>query len=212
MAHALANAPPVSETALFIVKPMQLGAILAVMDIEAEISFPTPWPAQAYEYELQRNPNSYFVIACLAPCAACAATARRVSFWQRLIGRRDVRSAIRTATKNSRPKQPFSASHRIHRGAIFFTPAWRSKACADQHLDRRSGPGFGRRNGPAFGAPRPRKTMPAPLASIRRPAHRFPPRQGAERGRFRPGDLKAGERLVRLAANASTTRGLPPSR
>ncbi len=90
MARASANAPPVSETASFSVEPMRLGDIPAVMDIE-RVSFPSPWPAQAYEYELQRNPNSYFIVACLAPSAAGPAASRRVSFWQRLLGTRETR-------------------------------------------------------------------------------------------------------------------------
>jgi len=48
--------------ARFVVRPMTLADIPAVMAVEAE-SFPLPWPERAYRYELSDNPNAHCVVA-----------------------------------------------------------------------------------------------------------------------------------------------------
>lgn len=49
--------------ARFVVRPMTLADIPAVMAVEAE-SFPLPWPERAYRYEISDNPNAHCVVAC----------------------------------------------------------------------------------------------------------------------------------------------------
>ncbi len=44
------------------VSRMALVDISAVMEIE-RLAFPRPWPEKAYRYELNENPNAYFVVA-----------------------------------------------------------------------------------------------------------------------------------------------------
>ncbi len=47
---------------------MSLDDIPAVMKIE-RLAFPRPWPEKAYRYELNENPNAYFVVARLSDLA-----------------------------------------------------------------------------------------------------------------------------------------------
>jgi len=46
----------------YIVEPMKLRDIKEVMEIE-RVSFPSPWPANAYRHELQRNSLSHYFVA-----------------------------------------------------------------------------------------------------------------------------------------------------
>ncbi|TEU22183.1 MAG: ribosomal-protein-alanine N-acetyltransferase [Anaerolineales bacterium] len=46
----------------YVIEPMQLRDVAEVMEIE-RLSFPTPWSARAYRYELQENNLSHYLIA-----------------------------------------------------------------------------------------------------------------------------------------------------
>jgi ribosomal-protein-alanine N-acetyltransferase len=46
----------------YVIEPMQLRDVAKVMEIE-RLSFPTPWSARAYHYELQENNLSHYLIA-----------------------------------------------------------------------------------------------------------------------------------------------------
>jgi ribosomal-protein-alanine N-acetyltransferase len=46
----------------YVVKPMQLRDVAEVMEIE-RLSFPSPWSARAYRYELQENNLSHYLVA-----------------------------------------------------------------------------------------------------------------------------------------------------
>jgi ribosomal-protein-alanine N-acetyltransferase len=46
----------------YVIEPMQLPDVAEVMDIE-RLSFPSPWSARAYRYELQENNLSYYLVA-----------------------------------------------------------------------------------------------------------------------------------------------------
>jgi ribosomal-protein-alanine N-acetyltransferase len=63
----------------YVIEPMQLRDVAEVMEIE-RLSFPTPWSARAYRYELQENNLSHYLVArprkSLAP--------KEPGFWARL--------------------------------------------------------------------------------------------------------------------------------
>jgi ribosomal-protein-alanine N-acetyltransferase len=46
----------------YVIEPMQLRDVAEVMEIE-RLSFPTPWSARAYRYELQENNLSHYLVA-----------------------------------------------------------------------------------------------------------------------------------------------------
>ena len=46
----------------YVIEPMQLLDVAEVMEIE-RLSFPTPWSARAYRYELQENNLSHYLVA-----------------------------------------------------------------------------------------------------------------------------------------------------
>ncbi|MFB0534808.1 MAG: ribosomal protein S18-alanine N-acetyltransferase [Anaerolineae bacterium] len=46
----------------YVIEPMQLRDVAEVMEIE-RISFPSPWSARAYRYELQENNLSHYLVA-----------------------------------------------------------------------------------------------------------------------------------------------------
>jgi ribosomal-protein-alanine N-acetyltransferase len=46
----------------YVIEPMQLRDVAEVMEIE-QLSFPSPWSARAYRYELQENNLSHYLIA-----------------------------------------------------------------------------------------------------------------------------------------------------
>jgi ribosomal-protein-alanine N-acetyltransferase len=46
----------------YVIEPMQLGDVAEVMEVE-RLSFPSPWSARAYRYELQENNLSHYLIA-----------------------------------------------------------------------------------------------------------------------------------------------------
>ena len=46
----------------YLVRPMKPSDIEKVMEIE-QASFPTPWPASAYRYELRRNDMAHYLVA-----------------------------------------------------------------------------------------------------------------------------------------------------
>lgn len=46
----------------YVIEPMQLRDVAEVMEIE-RVSFPSPWSARAYRYELQENNLSHYLIA-----------------------------------------------------------------------------------------------------------------------------------------------------
>lgn len=56
------DAPAELNATAFQIAPMTLADIPAVMDIE-RVSFPLPWPEQAYRYELLQNANAHFIVA-----------------------------------------------------------------------------------------------------------------------------------------------------
>jgi len=45
----------------YVIEPMQLRDVAEVMEIE-QISFPSPWSARAYRYELQENNLSHYLV------------------------------------------------------------------------------------------------------------------------------------------------------
>ena len=45
----------------YLIEPMQLRDVAEVMEIE-RLSFPSPWSARAYRYELQQNNLSYYLV------------------------------------------------------------------------------------------------------------------------------------------------------
>jgi len=51
-----------AEDLPYFVRPMVLSDIEKVMEIE-QASFPTPWPASAYRYELRRNDMAHYLVA-----------------------------------------------------------------------------------------------------------------------------------------------------
>lgn len=46
----------------YVIEPMQLRDVAEVMEIE-QVSFPSPWSARAYRYELQENNLSHYLVA-----------------------------------------------------------------------------------------------------------------------------------------------------
>ncbi len=52
-----------------VVEPMRLDDVEAVLAID-RLSFPLPWSASSYRYELTQNTHSYFFVALAAPGAA----------------------------------------------------------------------------------------------------------------------------------------------
>jgi ribosomal-protein-alanine N-acetyltransferase len=46
----------------YVIEPMQLRDVAEVMEVE-QLSFPSPWSARAYSYELQENNLSHYFIA-----------------------------------------------------------------------------------------------------------------------------------------------------
>lgn len=46
----------------YVIEPMQLRDVAEVMEIE-RVSFPSPWSARAYRYELQENNLSHYLVA-----------------------------------------------------------------------------------------------------------------------------------------------------
>jgi ribosomal-protein-alanine N-acetyltransferase len=46
----------------YLIEPMQLRDVAEVMEIE-RLSFPSPWSARAYRYELQQNNLSHYLVA-----------------------------------------------------------------------------------------------------------------------------------------------------
>ncbi len=46
----------------YVIEPMQLRDVAEVMEIE-RLSFPSPWSARAYRYELQENNLSHYLVA-----------------------------------------------------------------------------------------------------------------------------------------------------
>ena len=46
----------------YVIEPMRLRDVTEVMEIE-RLSFPTPWSARAYRYELQENNLSHYLVA-----------------------------------------------------------------------------------------------------------------------------------------------------
>jgi ribosomal-protein-alanine N-acetyltransferase len=60
-----------NEALAVMVEPMRLVDIEAVLDID-RLSFPLPWSASSYRYELTQNAHSYFFVA-LAPQSGAAA-------------------------------------------------------------------------------------------------------------------------------------------
>jgi len=46
----------------YLIEPMQLRDVAEVMEIEG-LSFPSPWSARAYRYELQQNNLSHYLVA-----------------------------------------------------------------------------------------------------------------------------------------------------
>ena len=56
------------------IEPMQVDDIPRVLEID-RLSFPLPWSAAAYRYELTQNPNSHFQVARAADAAAPASEA-----------------------------------------------------------------------------------------------------------------------------------------
>lgn len=62
-----------------LLKPMQLGHLPAVLDIERE-AFALPWPEHAYRYELTENRLAHYYVLC--PCQSSDVSD---SAWQRLV-------------------------------------------------------------------------------------------------------------------------------
>jgi [ribosomal protein S18]-alanine N-acetyltransferase len=68
----------------YLVRPMRLEDLDEVLRIE-QASFPVPWPASAFRYDLTKNHYAYyFVAARRAPLTDRPADAGLKSFWQRL--------------------------------------------------------------------------------------------------------------------------------
>jgi ribosomal-protein-alanine N-acetyltransferase len=93
MAHPVSASPTLNSLpgrSRLAVEPMTLADIPGVMDIE-RAAFPLPWPEQAYEYELLKNPNAFFIVArATAPAGAngTAHPARDHTSWgRRLLAR-----------------------------------------------------------------------------------------------------------------------------
>ncbi len=104
------------------IRPMERDDIPQVVAID-QLSFPLPWSATAYEYELTQNKNSHFMVA-LAPPAPTA-------WWPRLAGWAGLRPA-------DSPVVGYGGFWFIideaHISTIAVHPAWRGQGIGEQLL------------------------------------------------------------------------------
>ena len=72
----------------YVVEPMQLADVPTVASIERDV-FPMPWAASAFAYEVQANPNSYYLVARYRQSpVALSFQGKLTSALHRLVGRR----------------------------------------------------------------------------------------------------------------------------
>lgn len=77
---------------LYTIRPMEPGDVPTVAAIE-RLSYPTPWPASSYLYELRHNKRSFYYVL-LKPAAEAAPTERRWHRWLRSAIGLPVRSRV----------------------------------------------------------------------------------------------------------------------
>jgi ribosomal-protein-alanine N-acetyltransferase len=76
----------------YTIRPMEPGDVPTVAVIE-RLSYPTPWPASSYLYELRHNKRSFYYVL-LKPAAEAAPAERRWRRWLRDVMGLPVRSRV----------------------------------------------------------------------------------------------------------------------
>jgi ribosomal-protein-alanine N-acetyltransferase len=119
-----------NATVPVVVEPMRLEDIDAVLAID-RLSFPLPWSASSYRYELTQNSHSYFFVALASPSSAAARASWRARLATLFKGSAEPEAVQRLVVGYA---GFWYIVDEAHISTIAVHPAWRGQGVGEQLL------------------------------------------------------------------------------